>query len=154
KRKFAAAPKRKTVDGTDRWLAHRFQQMHDALTVERKLFPVHRSLLGKFGNIRACNKGLFSHTGQDEHADTYIVARVEQSAMQLFDGLPVQRVQHFRTIERDGGNAVFLVVENVLVAHRRHRSTRTSSLWDWPDRCNRKSRGRIFCHSSRPPPCA
>src|SRR2546429_5403152 len=38
KRQFAAATQRKSIDRTDRRLAHRLQQMEDALSVQRKLF--------------------------------------------------------------------------------------------------------------------
>jgi hypothetical protein len=74
-------------------------------------------LLGQLADIRARHKRLFARTGQDQHANSVIVARIAQRVAQLLNRLPVQGVQHLRTIERDECDSVPFLVQNIFVAH-------------------------------------
>src|SRR5882762_9321300 len=91
--------------------------MKNTLPEQRKIFSVHRSLLGKFSNVRAGNERLFACASQNQHPNRRIVARIQQRALQFLDGPTVQSVEHLRPVEGNLRDAVILLVKNVFVAH-------------------------------------
>src|SRR5690349_5179329 len=152
--------------------------MKNTLPEKRKFLAVHRCLQRQLADVRTSHKRFFSCTREDQHAHRRVIARVEQRMPQFFDGLAVQRIQHLRPVEGDVGNPVFLLVQNVLVAHFFPLpglallsvssansvssvpavlilfSFRISAPSDSPDRNNRKTRVPISYHSTPPTPCA
>src|SRR5438093_10923106 len=117
KRQLAPAAQRKSIDRADRRLPHRLQQMKNTLPEKRKFLAIDRCLQGQFADVRASHERLFSCAREDQRAHRRVIASVEQRMPQFFDGLAVQRIQHLRPVEGDVGNPVFLLVQNVLVAH-------------------------------------
>src|SRR6266849_4634097 len=117
KRPLAAATERKSIDRTDRGLAHRFQQMENALAEEREFLAVDRCLQRQLADIRACDERFFSRARKDQYAHGLVLARVEQRVLQLFHLLAVQRMQHLRPVEGDVRNPVFLLLQNIFVVH-------------------------------------
>src|SRR6266436_6739141 len=91
--------------------------MKHALPKQRKLFPIHRRLLRKLANIRACYKRLLARTSQNQYPNACIIPSIRQRFAQLFHRLPVQRIQHLRPVKRNPGNSIFLFVNQILVSH-------------------------------------
>src|SRR6266446_3839199 len=145
--------------------------MKNALPIQRKFLAVDRGLLRKFTNVRACHEGFFSRTSENQHAHTLIATRIEQSMLQLFHRLAVQRIQHLRPVEGNVGNPIFLLIQNVLVSHLSplfgsaflgvlcvsalsfFPGTKTSAPSGSPDRNNHKILAPTSSRSIPPAPC-
>src|SRR5216684_6808238 len=91
--------------------------MKYALPKKRKLFSIHRRLLRKLANIRARHKRLVARARQNQYPNACVIPSIRQRFAQLFHGLPVQRIQHLRPVERNPANPVFLLVNQILVSH-------------------------------------
>src|SRR5882762_121104 len=91
--------------------------MKHALPKQRKLFSIHRRLLRKLANIRACHKCLFARARQNQDANTRVIPGIRQRLAQFFHRLPVQRIQHLWPVKRNPPNPVFLFVNQILVSH-------------------------------------
>src|SRR5438445_6338970 len=161
---FAAAAERKTVDRADRRLADSFEKMEHALAKQRKILSVYRCLLRELSNVRASNKRLLARSGQDQHTHAGVVTRIQQSTLQFFHCFAIQRIQYFRTIERDFRDAVFFLKQNIFVAHcalltllaglALFKKTRVSARPVSAGRCSHKSHVLPCVRSSPPAPYA
>src|SRR3990167_6020450 len=72
------------------------------------LFPV---------DITADTKGALASTGQHDHADLRIVAGLGQQSLHVLDGVTSESVERLGPIDGDGGNVIFDVVNDFLIAH-------------------------------------
>ena len=91
--------------------------MKNALTKKREILSIHRGLLGKFPNIRACDERFLARASKDQDPDARVITRIQQCALQFFDSFAIQCVQNFRPIERDSCDAVVFLELNIFVAH-------------------------------------
>src|SRR6185436_20457603 len=86
-------------------------------------FHVHRALarsvaaLAAFFLVAARAERFVAGAGQYGDPDRPVPARVEEGVSQFGDGDCAERVADLRTIDRDPGDAVFFLVEDVGVRH-------------------------------------
>ncbi|MNJ60882.1 hypothetical protein D3C77_566440 [compost metagenome] len=67
--------------------------------------------------VAAGAEGLVSRAGEDDDADGLVPAGAVEGVDQLHAGLAAKGVVAFRAIDGDGGDAVFLFVQDVFVVH-------------------------------------
>jgi len=73
--------------------------------------------------IAAGAKRLVARASQHDRTDLLAPARLQKSVDQFDAGAGAERVIDLRTIDGDGRNAIFLIIQNVFVVHENPPST-------------------------------
>ena len=112
-RGLAAAAQGKAIDGRHHRLAEILDEIEHLLPETAGLFGLESGQVCELADIGAGDEGLVAGTRQDDAADRRIIACILEGLAQVRPGRRIQRVEDFRAIDGDVGDAVLDRVEDV-----------------------------------------
>ncbi len=118
-REFAAAAEREPVDGGDHRFAETLDPIEERLSFARVFAAADRRLRRQLVDIRTGDEGAIARAREDQRAHRFVGAGLGDHLTQLVQRRPVQRVQHFRTVDRDNRDRAIPIDEHLFVRHNR-----------------------------------
>ena len=104
-RHLAAAAQRVAVDGGDRRLAHRLEQVREVLAVLGVLARHQRRLGRQLGDVRARDEGAIARAREHRDAALVVVGETAEGRQQLLEQLARERVQDLGPVDRHDRDA-------------------------------------------------
>ena len=116
-RQLAAATEREAIDRGDHRLTQTFDPIEQRLAMPRVLAAGDWRLHRKFVDVGAGHERLLAGTSQNDRPHRGVVACGRDLLIQFGQRRGVQRVQHFRPVDRDRQHAAVALDEQVFVGH-------------------------------------
>ena len=91
-----------------------FDAIKNLLTANRVLASAGRTLARELVDVGPGNKRLLPSAGDHDHPDRIILTKRLNSAIQLVERFEAHRVEHRRTVDRDGCNRTVALEQEVL----------------------------------------
>jgi hypothetical protein len=99
-------PERETVQRGDHWLVQSFHMVEELLVpIGAEHLTLFHAEVRELLDVGTRHEGLRSAAGDDEHAHALVSFGFVQCLVQLGDGVAVQRVELFGTVDGDGADA-------------------------------------------------
>ncbi len=120
-RQLASASQGVAVDRHDDRFAHLLNPRKELLSADRQALPFRSGgNPAQLSDIGSGHKGLVPGPGDDQGADLFVGLHPLDGLFELRQGLPVQGVQHFGTLNGDLSPTVPLLKRDVFPLHRTH----------------------------------
>ena len=115
--KLAAAAQCVAVHRGDDRLWNGLDGHREVVAKAREVFGFLLAELGHIGDVRTRDEGLATRARQHAYAGLLVVPKVEERAVELRQGLEIQRIEHLGTVHSEGDDVLVPLVSQVPEGH-------------------------------------